>query len=694
MKTSKPLLLISLIAALPTVVAAAGPAVDTSEWKCESCEFLEGRTGSVDVGVGVVSDSSAKFGQFNGLGDKGGFLIGGANVRSDGENGAYWNLKAADLGIDTRSLAIEAGNARSYRMWLRYNQLPALSSDSASTPFLGSGTGVLTLPAGYPAADTALMPLGTTLVPVTIGTERKRLDVGALLLASPQWEYSVNVRHETKDGTKRGAGSLFVQSAQFLEPIDYTTDQVDAFASYAGSRWQLRFGYYGSQFRNGNPSLTWANPFTPVIAGADSGSLGLPPDSQFHQLSAAVGYRYSARTRLNADLAVGRMTQNQAYQAQTTNAALALDSLPAASLDGRVATVNASLRMNTQVNDDLRVNAAYTHNDRDNQTASLLYPSLITDVFTGVPRSNTPFSFTSDKFKLRADYRIDEDTGAAAGYDHDTTRRTYQEVDRTRDQTVWARLSSRGAIEDVELSVKAAHGERRNSGYQALAEVIPPENPLMRKYNLANRQRDTLGLRADVAVSDELHFGLGLDAARDDYQDSTIGLTDGRELTLSGDASWAMSDETRFTFFVNRQQIRSTQAGSSSFSTPDWTANNRDTVDFIGVGVKHVVIEDKFNVGADLSFSRSKGDVAVFTGISAPSFPTLTANLDSLRFYAVYRLKDNVTLRGDYGYQRYTSKSWLLDGVLPGTIENVLTLGETAPNYRVHVLRASLRYSF
>ncbi len=694
MKTSKPLLLISLIAALPAVAAAADVAVDTSGWKCESCEFVSGRSGSVDVGAGAVSQSSAKFGQFNGLGDKGGFLIGGANVRSDGEDGAYWTLKAADLGIATRSLALEAGNAARYRVWLRYNQLPALSSDSASTPFLGSGTAILTLPAGYPQDTTGLMPLGATLVPVTIGTERKRLDVGALLLASPQWEYSINVRHETKDGTKRSAGSFFVQSAQFLEPIDYTTDQVDASASYAGSRWQLRFGYYGSQFRNGNPSLTWANPYTPVIAGADSASLGLPPDSQFHQLSAAVGYRYSATTRLNADIAVGRMTQNQAYQAQTTNGLLAVDSLPAASLDGRVATLDASLRMNTQVSDELRVNAAYSHNERDNQTASLLYPSLITDLFNGVPRSNMPFGFTSDKLKLRADYRIDDDTAAAAGYDHDSTRRTYQEVDRTRDQTIWGRLSSKGAIEDVELSVKASHGDRSNSGYQALASVIPPENPLMRKYNLANRQRDTLGLRADIAVSDDLHFGLGLDAARDDYQDSTIGLTDGRELMLSGDASWAMSSKTRFTFFVNRQQIRSTQAGSSSFATPDWSAKNRDTVDFIGVGIKHVVIDDKFNVGADLGFSRSRGDVAVLTGVSTPAFPTLTSNLDSLRVYAVYALSDNITLRGDYGYERYRSKSWLLDGVLPGTIENVLTLGETAPDYRVHVLRASLRYTF
>ncbi len=693
MKTSKPLLLISLIAALPAVVAAADVAVDTSEWKCESCEFVKGLTGSVDVGAGAVSQSSAKFGQFNGLGDKGGFLIGGANVRSDGENGAYWNFKAADLGIDARSLAAEAGTAGKYRMWLRYNQLPALSSDSARTPFLGSGAATLTLPAGYPAATTGLMPLGTTLEPVSIGTERKRLDVGGLLLASPQWEYSVNVRHEVKDGTKRGAGSFFVQASQFLEPVDYTTNQVEAYASYAGSRWQMKFGYYGSLFRNGNPSLSWANPFTPLIAGADAGSLGLPPDSDFHQLSAAVGYRYSAKTRLNADVAIGRMTQNQAYQGQTTNASLALDSLPATSLNGRVATVDASLRLNTQVSDDLRVNAAYTHNDRDNQTASLLYPSLITDMFNGVPRSNMPFSFTKDKFKLRADYRINDETGAAAGYDHDSTKRTYQETDQTRDETVWGRLSSR-AIEDVELSVKAAHGERRNNGYQALALVIPPENPLMRKYNLANRQRDTIGLRADMALSDELHVGLGLDAARDDYQDSTIGLTDGRELTLSGDASWAMSDETKFTFFVNRQQIRSTQAGSSAFSTPDWYANNRDTVDFIGVGVKHVVIEDKFNIGADLSLSRSKGDVAVFTGVGAPPFPTLTSSVDSLRFYAVYRLRDNITLRGDYGYERYHSKNWMLDGVLPATIENVLTLGETAPDYRVHLLRLSLRYSF
>lgn len=692
MKTSK--LLISLIAALPGAVTAAGHvAVDTSQWKCKQCNFPEGRTASVEVGVGTVSQDSAKFGRFNGLGEKGGFLIGGASVRNDGEDGAYWSLDAADLGLDTRSLSLVGGTQGRYRAWLRYDQLPNLSSDSARTPFLGSGTGTLTLPAGFPATSTAGMPLGTSLQAVDIGTRRKRFEVGAALLSSPRWEYAVNVRRETKDGTMRSSGAFFVNAAQLIEPVDTTTDQVDATASYTGQRWQFKLGYYASLFRNANSSLTWSDPFTPVVAGAGIGQLGLAPDNDFHQLSAAAGYQVSARTRLSADVAVGRMTQNDSFLAATQNAGLVVGALPGSSLNGRVATLDAALRFTSQLSDAFRLNAAYTHNDRDNTTPILTYASVATDMFVGAPRSNTPYSFTQDKLKLRGDYRISDENRVALGYDRDENRRTFQSVDRTTDDTVWARLSSR-AFEDVELSFKAAHGERSNSGYAAVAGLIPPENPLMRKYHLADRKRDTASARADITVSEEVRLGVGVDASRDDYNASSIGLTSGRELMLSGDLSWAMSDETRFTFFVNRQQIRSEQSGSSTFSTPDWSASNRDTVDFVGIGVKHIAIPDKLDIGADLGFARSKGEIGVFTGVGGPAFPKLSTSLDSLRVYATYRLKDNITLQGSFWHERYDSRNWQLDGVMPATIENVLTLGETAPSYRVNVFRVSMRYKF
>ena len=65
-----------LLAALGALGAATGASaqVDTSQWKCTSCPYPKGTTGSVDAGVGHVSDSSQKFGDYTGLDNKGGFL--------------------------------------------------------------------------------------------------------------------------------------------------------------------------------------------------------------------------------------------------------------------------------------------------------------------------------------------------------------------------------------------------------------------------------------------------------------------------------------------------------------------------------------------------------------------------------------------------------------------------------------------
>jgi predicted CXXCH cytochrome family protein len=62
-----------LLAALGVLGAAtaASAQVDTSQWKCASCPVPKGTSGSVDAGVGYVTESSEKFGDYTGLDKKG-----------------------------------------------------------------------------------------------------------------------------------------------------------------------------------------------------------------------------------------------------------------------------------------------------------------------------------------------------------------------------------------------------------------------------------------------------------------------------------------------------------------------------------------------------------------------------------------------------------------------------------------------
>lgn len=56
MKTSRPLGLLGALSLLSLAATQAMADVDTSKWKCESCPFEQGTSGTLTVGAGAVSD--------------------------------------------------------------------------------------------------------------------------------------------------------------------------------------------------------------------------------------------------------------------------------------------------------------------------------------------------------------------------------------------------------------------------------------------------------------------------------------------------------------------------------------------------------------------------------------------------------------------------------------------------------------
>ncbi len=702
MKISTNLILLLMLSAQAGIAAAAdsaapggGASVDTSQWKCKYCAFEEGLSGTLELGAGYVSKDSYKFGEYTGLNEQGGFVIGNASARYRGEDAVYWNVDASSLGLDSRSLGAEAGKQGTYKVYLKYKELPHFISDSVQTPFAGSGSNSLTLPSGWVQAGTTggMTALGSSLHRYDLDTKRTRLSVGASLIPAPQWQYAINFRHATKEGAQRIAGAFSIStSAQLVEPVDYETDQLDVSASYAGRKWQAMFGYYASVFSDKNTSLTWQNPYTPV-GGAATGQLALPPDNQFHQLLASVGYQFSDRTRATADVALGRMTQDENFLAPTLNTGLAVPALPRNSLDGKVNTLDANLKLSSVVTDKLRLNASGTYHDRDNRTPQAAFPWVTLDTTVRPARKYLPYSFTQETLKLSADYRVVKNIRTSVGFDNDLHKRTYQEAEKTRENTFWGKVSAH-TRDNVDVMFKLAHGERDQLGYAAVPDITSVENPLLMKYYMANRKRNSTGLRVDVAASDAVNIGFGLDYAKDEYPDSVLGLTNSRDFTLSGDASVLLSQKTSLHFFLNHEEIHSKQAGYDTSSLAGWFAENDDTIDVLGFGVKRVVMTKKLDVGADYTVSQSHGAVTVNTVAPTPPFPDLVSRLDSLKLYATYRLKDNMSLQGAYWHERYQSENWMLDGVTPSTISNVVAFGEQPPSYSVNVITLALRYKF
>ncbi len=671
------------------------PKPDTSQWECEFCTFQKGGSGEVNIGVINVNRDSYRFGRYTGLEDE---TYLGLDVSARYVEGAgYVDLYANDLGLPYRSIEYEGGVQGEFKLKIRYAELPFRISDSARTPFSGVGTGTLKLPATWlTGVNTQTMPqLAASLQDVNIDRSRKQIGYGFAFIPVRDWELGLNVRQETREGTQRMAGSFFFNSMHLIAPVDYTTDEIEAYASYAAQRWQIRVAYLGSMFSDHKSALRWDNPFAETTGGATLGQIGLPPDNQFHQVSASGAYQFTDRTRGSAHLAFGRMEQDERFLPATVNPTIAPVALPRGSLQGRVDTTRADLKLVSTLSPKWGLNVGYSYDDRNNKTPQSAFTWVTTDLrISPVQRVNLPYSYTRNLYKVSADYRITPRAKASVGIDRDEQERTFQEVAKTTEDTAWAKYVLR-TRDHLDVTLNYAHARRDGTSYTAVPEVSPPENPILRKYNMADRERDLFGMRVAVMPVDAITVGVEYSLAKDSYEKSPVGMTYGKRKGLGTDLAAQVTESTSVHVYYSVEEIKSQQAGAQSFTNPpDWSAENVDTIQTAGIGIKHAVIKNRLDVGADLTTSHSVGDMRVATTVTDPKFPSIKSDLNSLKLYATYRLNTGLSVQASLWHERFSSSDWALDGVGPSTIPNVLTLGETSPDYKVSVASLSLRYRF
>jgi len=666
--------------------------VQTEQWQCQYCKFELGITSSLEAGAEYVSEDSFKFGEYNGLYKQGAYAIVDFESRyRNYKNANYWNVDATNLGLETRTLSVNGGKQGLYELSFRYNELPHYISDTASTPFNGSGGGNLTLPAGWVYGGTTadMTALDSNLKQVDLKTKRTQLDFGASYIPRPHWKTSVDYRHEIREGQQSIAGSFYFNSAVMVQPVDYTSDTLDVSAAYTSRSWQATLAYHGSIFNNNDDSLTWQNPYLPIVAGATEGQLSLPPDNQFHQVRGAVALKIAESSKLVADVALGRMTQNEDFLAPTVNTMLTVPALPVNSLDGRVDTINANVRWDTQFTESLSAFAVYRYGDRDNKTPQHTYDWVTTDSNVASPLTNIPYSYTQNTLNLSGEYRMAPGAKTMLGYDYQQYERTFQEVEKSKEQTLWASLLTH-APENVNVLFRLARAVRNIDGYQVLAA----QNPLMRIYNMANRKRDQLDTRVDILATEKTNIGFNINLAKDRYPDSVIGLTTSQDSTFGFDISMHLATDTSVDLFLSLEEISSDVSGSQLYGMPDWSGSIKDRFNSAGVNFSRSLLRNKLDVGFGYTYTYFVGEITTVDFGASSTLPDLKTVMNSFKLYGKYHVNEAITINGTYWYEDYTSDDWAIDNVSENTISNNLSMGQQSPSYNVNVVMLSMRYKF
>ncbi|WP_394388134.1 MtrB/PioB family decaheme-associated outer membrane protein [Shewanella woodyi] len=659
--------------------------VKFDKWECKRCVVETGVNGTVGVGVGYNdSDDIRSANAFAAENEFAGKVD--ADLTYVGKSGYRATVEADNLGMENGRLDINAGKVGQYNLNLNYRQIATYKTDSAMSPYLGIGGDDLTLPDNWQTAGSSqdMSELYNSLNPLELSLKRKRAGLGFAYQGEELWSTYVNYQREDKTGLKQASGSFFNQSMMLAEPVDYTTDTIEAGVKLKGDNWFTAINYNGSVFKNAYSQLGFDNAFNPTFGAATHGYMSLDPDNEAHTVS-LMGQMNLSQTIMSARVHYGQMTQDQAFVTSGYGY-----QVPTESLDGKVDMTGVNLKLVSRISRSVRVNASYDYSDRDNKTNIEEWTQISINDVNGQVAYNTPYDITTQRAKLGVDYRINRGMKLEAGYDYRTDERSYQDRETTDENTLWTkfRLSS---FENWDMWIKGSYGQRDGSQYQASEWTSSESNDLLRKYNLADRKRTMIEARVTHNPTDSLTLDLGTRYAIDDYDETQIGLTESTDLSYDASITYMLSDDMTLTAFYNRQNIKSEQAGSSSFSAPTWTGVVEDQVDVIGAGWSYNnLMEKKLRLGVDYTYSNSDSNTQVTQGITG-DYGDYYAKVHNVNIYGQYQATEKMALRVDYKIEKYEDNDAGND-IAPDGIWNVVGFGSNSHDYNAHLIMLSMSY--
>jgi MtrB/PioB family decaheme-associated outer membrane protein len=686
-----------LVAPLVVLAPALSLAqVDTSDWACESCPFDQGYRAKISAGATSVSDDAARFGNYTGYDEEGtyGNLDGEGRYSSDGYRLDY---TLEDLGLDSRAFDLSVSNSGRYGFDIGYRELPFRRFDTSRTIFSRSGSDMLVLPAGWVPAGTtgAMTQLDSSLSQVVVGTDRQITDIGGYWNARDAFRVFADFRRQSRDGIDITSAGSYTQASFLPRWIDFETDQVDAGIEYRRENLSLALAWYGSFFTNKNPSLTWETPF---LATPETSVLRMArePDNEFQQVSLSGKYRLDAWNTVIAFLAAtGTGKQDEQLLDYTINGDYeGLLDLPRNTLDGKVDTLNYSFTLTSRPNDRLRVKFGYRYDERDNRTPIAEWSRVIVDAFpSGDAGENVPYSYDRMHTTTSVEYRVLDNLRFSGGYEYREINRDFQEVAEQTTNTGWGQVRVQ-PFAWLDLRARGGRSVRGVDRYDESVAVSLGQNPLMRKYYLAYRDREYGEVIASFTpLEAPVSFSASVLFADDDYKDSLLGLNGSEEFRATADFSWAVSESATFYVAWGRDSIDAHQTGSEQADFWDWSAFHQDRFDHTGFGVSVRPADSKFSLSVDYSRADGETRIELISLSGGPSqLPNLESRLDSGRIEASYAFNDRLEATFSLRYERFELEDWAL--VSPTALPTILTLGAEPYDYDVYAAGFGIRYRF
>lgn len=581
-------------------------------------------------------------------------------------------------------------------------------------------------------------PSLAVMTPIDVSLQRKRalLDVGFL---PDRTDADAHVTYfvESRSGS-RGAGTSFGfgNGIETPEPINYMTRDVGLSTEYLFGAALVRGSLHVNDFKDTLLSYTFDNPFrftsstdpaaytspgAGSINGPSFGRIGLPPSNSAVNANVGLLYKLPANSRLTVDAGLGRWRQDESLIPYTSNTAITaplnasdISTLPAGSFNGKIDTDSEALTFSSRPVSHLSLNASYRRNNRDNKSDRITFPGYVRfdAVWESIPRISVPYSVRTNRGDVYGsyDFRL---VRLEAGFRNEQIHRTFRETDRTTENVghvaadirpaSWATL--RTTFEFGHRNFNTYEFERSEDASFATPQT-PTNLPDLRRFDQAakdiNRvitmlQLTPLGGNASVSVS-YLHN-------LDKYNKTQYGLIRQKNDSFNVEGDYTPTDRWNAFAFYSREDFTSFQRGRQSGATPstnpldDWTANNSDKANTIGVGGTIGLVPEKLDLHLLGRYQKVNGAADLFSPPGGtPDIAVPIPNVDDTKLWTTsaelsYRLTKTVDLALGGWIEKYTlsdAQSTGLVNYVPGSF----FLAANDGDYRGNVFYIRATYHF
>lgn len=711
-----------------------------TRWETDYDGVLEG-------GIGYVSEDNFMFGQYNGLYDQGAVVIGTARWRGWRGNGPqYWNIEARDLGLETRRGVVQWGIAGRMQVGLLFDNQVQVKNDTARTPFLGEGSSNLVLPGDWvPGANTSDW---TRLYPALQGfdqkLERHKYGISFDTAIAGGWSLRTQLSSEQKEGTATVGAAIYSDASSPLgvllpQPVDQRTTDFDLGFDYRGQAVQLDASYRFTDFDNQEDLLTWQNPYSagygPVVDYPNGiGGLALAPDNRYHRLRLTGAWLIIPKLRMQWDGSYGRTEQNADLPLYTVNPGLVVDTpVPITSLDGKVDTATLGINLIGRPLRKLTLEGRYRLDDRRNDSPRDGYLYVRGDGANQPAPKYTNYNAPHDTRKqtaaIEGAYRLPKRMKLIAEYAFQRVDRRNAAVEHTNENSLraqlnintWQPLSARVEIMYADLAADTydwAQSYYARFDTELINETPDTqrytEHPLLSQYHLSNRERLLGKVDLNYLLNSRWNLGLNMLWRRDDFDKSTLGLTEENFDSYVLSANYSPRADLSFSAYANYNRYGASQtsrafrggAEKNAFVTVpplpqasdpsrNWDVDSDDTTRALGLALEWLLSE-RVSLDFDYSFVDTQGENSFKTygapDITTAPLPDRETLQHQFRFSGSYHLRDNLSLNLHYQYFHFVGDNWAIDDVAPDSVDKVLTFGEQSPDESVNYIGLSVSY--